>query len=253
MKNFNGITIKSRREIEIMREGGRRLSEIKHNLMSMVKEGVSAWEIEEEADKQIVRLGGRPSFKMVPGYHWATCINVNEGIVHGIPKKETVFKNGDLVSVDLGMFFEGFHTDTSFSLLIGKDKNKEEFLKAGKEALDLAIDNARAGKRIYHISKAIEDRLEKSGLNAVRSLFGHGIGKELHEEPQIPGFVYTEAQNTPEIKVGMVFAIEVIYVLGSEQLVIEKDGWTISTQDGKISALFEDTVAVTPQGPLVIT
>jgi methionyl aminopeptidase len=253
MKNFNDIPIKSKREIEIMQEGGKMLSEVKHNLMSLVKEGVSALDVDKEAEKQILKMGGKPSFKMVPGYNWTTCININDGVVHGIPKKEIVFKNGDVVSVDVGMYYKGFHTDTSFSLLLGKDPEKEEFLTVGKKALELAINNVRVGKRIFHISEAIESTLNKAGLRPVRSLFGHGVGRELHEEPQIPGFVYAAAQDTPEIKLGMVLAIEVIYVAGKEQLVLEKDGWTISTQDGKISALFEETVAVTPQGPLVIT
>jgi len=253
MKNFEGIPIKSKREIEIMQEGGKRLSEVKHILASRVREGVSAWEIEEEAEKQILKRGGTPSFKTVPGYSWATCINVNEGIVHGIPKKDVIFKKNDLVSVDLGLIYKGFHTDTSFSLVIGKEPLKEKFLEAGRKALSLAIDNARAGRRIFDISKAIEETLNKAGYRPVRSLFGHGVGRELHEEPQIPGFVYARREDTPEIKVGMVLAIEVIYVMGREQLVLEKDGWTISTADGKISALFEESVAVTPQGPLVIT
>ena len=253
MKNFEGIPIKSKREIEIMQEGGKRLSEVKQLLMSLVKEGVSAWEIEEEAERQILKRGGAPSFKMVPGYSWATCINVSQGVVHGIPRKDVIFKKNDLVSVDLGMFFKGFHTDTSFSLVIGRNHEKEKFLEIGRKALDLAIDNTRAGRRIFDISKAIEETLNKAGYRPVRSLFGHGVGRKLHEEPQIPGFVYARREDTPEIKVGMVLAIEVIYVMGREQLVLEKDGWTISTADGKISALFEETVAVTPQGPLVIT
>ena len=253
MKNFEGIPIKPKREIEIMQEGGKRLSEVKQLLMPLVKEGVSAWEIEKEAEKEILKRGGAPSFKMVPGYSWTTCINVNKGVVHGIPRKDIVFKKNDLVSVDLGMFFRGFHTDTSFSLVIGRNPEKEKFLEVGRKALDLAIDNTRAGRRIFDISKAIEETLNKAGYRPVRSLFGHGVGRKLHEEPQIPGFVYACREDTPEIKVGMVLAIEVIYVMGREQLVLEKDGWTISTADGKISALFEETVAVTPQGPLVIT
>lgn len=253
MKNFINIPIKSKREIEIIKEGGKRLSRVKRVLKSLIKKGVSAWEIDKEAEKQILKLGGKPSFKAVPGYSWATCVNVNSGIVHGIPKKEVVFEEGDLVSVDLGMLFGGFHTDTSFSILIGKNKEKEKFLQVGRKALDLAIQNTRVGNRIFDISETIETTLNKSGYRPARSLFGHGIGRSLHEEPQIPGFVYASYEDTPEIKLGMVFAIEVIYVMGNEKLVLEEDGWTISTADGKISALFEDTVVVTPQGPLVVT
>jgi methionyl aminopeptidase len=164
-----------------------------------------------------------------------------------------VFAEGDLVSVDLGMFYRGFHTDTSFSVLVGKDSQKEHFLEAGREAINKAISQARVGKPLGDISRAIETTLERQGYHPVTSLVGHGVGRELHEAPAIPCFTSGSAQEKMVLEPGMVLAIEVMYTLGSPELVTDSDGWTIRTQDGKISALFEETVAVTASGSLVLT
>lgn len=250
---MNKIEIKSDKEIEIMKKGGAKLKRIKNALKEKIAVGVSAWEIEKIANKTIDDEGGTASFKMVDGYKWATCINVNEGVVHGIPKKEVLFKENDIVSVDVGLYYMGFHTDTSFSVLVGNNQKRESFLQTGREALSKALKNAKSGKRIYDISEAIEKTLSKKSLNPVKSLVGHGVGKALHEEPQIPCFTVGKRGDSPEIKKGMVLAIEVMYTLGSPDLVLESDGWTISTRDGKISGLFEETVAVIKNGPLVIT
>lgn len=245
--------LKTKDEIAIMKEGGVKLAEIKDETKKLVKVGNNAYEVDKFVDDLITKKGGAASFKKVPGYYWATCINVNAGIVHGIPKKEMVFKKGDLVSVDMGVYFKGFHTDTSVSMGLGLTKEHQKFLDAGAEALALAIKQAKVGKRIHDISKAIQDTIEKKGYNPVKSLVGHGIGRQLHEEPQIPCFVYTTPENTPEILEGMTLAIEVMYTQGASELVQGQDGWTISTADGKISGLFEETVAVGAHGPLVLT
>jgi len=249
----NSIILKTPPEIKKMEEGGRKLASVKKQLMEKVGEGVGAAEIEDLADKLIKKEGGEPSFKMVPGYRWATCVNINEGIVHGIPKKEIVFKKGDIVSVDLGIKYQGFHTDTSITVAISPTKETKKFLKAGEEALQAAIKKAVPGNRIYDISKAIEKTLKKYNLNPVRVLVGHGIGQDLHEAPQIPGFTKGRREQTPEIKEGAVFAIEVIYTKGSPEISLDEDGWTIKTRDGKISGLFEETVAITSNGPIVLT
>lgn len=247
------IGVKTKKEIKIMAEGGRKLAEIKKKLGEEIREGVNAEEIEREAERLIARTGGTPSFKMVPGYTWATCINVNEGVVHGIPKKEIVFEKGDVVSVDLGLFYKGFHTDTSFTVGIGPDNKLKTFLNVGKSALRAAIRKAGVGKRVYDISNAIEEKVKWAGYNPIRALVGHGIGKDLHEEPQIPCFVKGERGKTPQIPEGAVLAIEVMYTKGKPDVQLAEDGWTIKTQDGKIAALFEETVAVTKNGPLVLT
>lgn len=255
------IIKKTPEEIGIMAEGGRRLSKVKESLEKKVKAGVSAIEIEILANKLIKKEGGEASFKMVPGYSWATCINLNSGLVHGIPKKEMVFKKGDLVSVDVGMLYKGFHTDTSVTVAIEADSEIQRFLSVGKRALNEAISKVRVGNYIYTISEAIEKILKAGGYSPIRALVGHGVGRKLHEEPQIPCFLpFDSAQGKPvriedsaKIEPGMVLAIEVMYAIGSPDVVQFDDGWTIATRDGKISGLFEETVAVTSEGPIVLT
>lgn len=249
----SGIELKTPQEIELMRQGGKRLFRVKKELKKAVVEGISAYEIELLAQKLIKKEGGEPSFMKVPGYKWATCVNVNEGIVHGIPKKTIVFKKGDVVSVDVGMFFKGFHTDTSFSVALSPTKEIEIFLSVGKFGLKAAIDQVQAGNKVYDLSKAMEEALTKHNLTPVRALVGHGVGKNLHEEPQIPCFTSGKRQNSPDLVVGMVLAIEIMYTTGNGNLVLEDDGWTIATHDGTISALFEDTVAITKNGPIILT
>lgn len=250
---FSKFQIKTPEEIEIMHEGGRKLGKVKKELAKVVKVGANAYDIDKLAEELILAAGGEPSFKKVAGYYWTTCINVNEGIVHGIPKKSIIFKKGDLVSVDVGMYYKGFHTDTSISVGLGLSPENQRFLEAGQEALNKAISKVKKGNRIYDISEAMEKTLTKHGYNPVKSLVGHGVGLELHEEPQVPCFTLGKATETPEIKEGMTLAIEVMYTLGGTDLVYEEDGWTIATADGKISGLFEETVAVTNHGPVILT
>jgi len=245
--------LKSPAEIKIMQEGGKKLAHVKKMLEENVQEGVSAFEIEELACKLIKKEGAEESFKKVPGYHWATCVNINEGIVHGIPKKEIIFQKGDIVSVDCGVYFKGFHTDTSFSKGIGLNSKGEKFLEVGKQALKKGLAKAKYGNRIYDISEAIESVLVSNNLSPVKVLVGHGVGRELHEDPQIYCYTFGKRENSPEIPDGAVLAVEVMYSEGTGDVGIEEDGWTISTSDDTISGLFEDTVAVTKKGSLVIT
>lgn len=247
------ISIKSEKEVKKMAEGGKKLARVKRALAEAIKPGVSAFDIEVLATRLIEKEGGRPSFKMVPGYSWATCVNINEGLVHGIPKKEVIFKKGDVVSVDVGMFYKGFHTDTSFTVGIDVDSHIKKFLQAGMLALKEAIKKAKPGGRIFDISEAIEARVKKGGYSPIRALVGHGVGKSLHEEPQIPCFVAGKRQESPEIMEGMTLAIEVMYAIGRPDVTLGSDGWTISMADAKISALFEETVAIQKRGPLVLT
>lgn len=251
---MNKISIKTPEELEIMSEGGKKLSFVKNELYKATKVGVSAAEIDSLAEKLILELGGKPSFKMVKGYSWSTCINVNSGIVHGIPHKSLIFKEGDLVSIDLGMYYKGFHTDTSISFDLNASKKVKDFLNAGKLALiegmnSIVVNNSY----IYDISYAIEKTIKKHGYKPVFDLTGHGIGKNLHENPYIPCFTEGVRTATAKIVSGMALAIEVMYVAGSPNLIKENDGWTIATEDGKISGLFEETVIVTNSGFKQIT
>lgn len=252
-KKTDRIITKTPDEIKIMTEGGKRLGRIKKRLAKMIKPGVSAQEVDGWAEKLIKRAEGQPSFKMVPGYSWATCVNVNDGIVHGIPDKKIVFKKGDIVSLDLGLFYKGFHTDTSFSLGVVPSQRQVEFLETGRLALKRGIEKAIPGNRVFDISKAIQSTLEANGVSPIRALVGHGIGQSLHEGPQIPCFVDGEKKESPKIREGLVLAIEVMYTEGKPEVVVNEDKWTISTKDGKIAGLFEETVAVTSNGPVVLT
>lgn len=247
------IDIKTDKQIQIMAEGGKILSAIRKKLVSKVAAGVSAMDIEDLAMDLIKKAGAEPSFTRVKDYKWATCISVNEQLVHGIPKKDTVFKRGDLVSIDVGVLYKGFNTDTSVTVGIDIDPQKQKFLEVGRRALNLAIKEARIGKYIYDISKAMETTLKNANFSPIRALVGHGVGKILHEDPQIPCFVPGDIKKSPRIVEGMVLAIEVMYALGSSDVELLEDGWTIGMRDGKISALFEETVAVTKSGPKVLT
>jgi methionyl aminopeptidase len=247
------IKIKTPEEVQIMIEGGKKLARVKNALAKAAQAGVTSMDIEELAEKLIKEEGAEGSFDKVPGYSWVTCVNVNEGLVHGIPSKDVVFKDGDLVSIDVGIYFKGFHTDTSISVGINLNPENEKFLKIGPIALERAISKARVGNYIYDISEAIESTIEGAGYTVVKALVGHGVGRELHEDPQIPCFVPGRIVDSPKIMPGMVIAIEVMYAQGSDKVQVLEDGWTIAMRDGKISGLFEDSVAVTEKGPKVLT
>lgn len=247
------ITIKSPAEISVMKEGGAKLGRIKTQLRDAIGVGENAQNIENLACKLIKEAGGVPSFKMVPGYHWATCINKNEGVVHGTPTKNVVFNKGDLISVDVGMYYKGYHSDTSFSLGLQPSVEVDRFLQTGAKALKQAIKAACPGNRIYDISRAIEDTITSDGYYPVKALVGHGIGKNLHEEPQIPCFTTGKREASLEIVEGMTLAIEVMYTMGETDLLVDNDGWTIKTRDAKIASLFEDSVAAAAGGSFVLT
>lgn len=247
------ITIKTPQELAIMQEGGAKLASIKEAIREMLAPGVIPLDIDKKAEELMLRAGGTPSFKTVKGYNWATCININEGVVHGIPSKNP-FQDGDLVKVDLGLFYQGLHTDTSFTCSLGKiDSEKKKFLEIGREALDKAIVQAKPGNRMSDISSNMQRVLEGAGYSPTRSLTGHGIGRELHEDPQVPCLWVGKGRGEHLVE-GLVLAIEAIYTLGSPELALSpEDNWTISTKDGKIAGYFEETVAITANGPLVLT
>lgn len=247
------IKIKTQEEIQIMLEGGKKLARVKKGLAGATKAGVSSMDIEKLAVKLIEEEGAKGSFNKVPGYSWVTCINVNDGLVHGIPSKDVVFKSGDIVSIDVGVFYKGFHTDTSISVGIDLIPEDKKFLNVGQMALERAIAKARVGNYVYDISSAIESVIEAHGYSTIKALVGHGVGRGLHEDPQIPCFVPGRISDSPKIEPGMVFAIEVMYAAGNDEVQILEDGWTIAMRDGKMSGLFEESVAISPKGPIVLT
>lgn len=228
-----------------MRKSGRIAGLALKKSLQAVKTGVTPLEIDKIAEKEIYRLGGDLSYKTVPGYHHATCITVNEQVVHGIPT-DRVIQAGDLVSIDLAVSFRGWHTDCAWSVLLGKDAEKEKFLKTGEEALWDGVAQAVEGNRVGDISSAIQTRVEGASLHMVRSLVGHGVGKSLHEPPEVPG--YGEKNTGPTLRKGMTLAIEVIYTKGTSDVTLSSDGWTYLAADGSWAGLFEMTVVVAPKG-----
>ncbi|KKU88822.1 MAG: Methionine aminopeptidase [Microgenomates group bacterium GW2011_GWF2_47_9] len=237
-----------------MKEGGAILGAVRSKLYSFVEVGVTPLEIEEKARALIKEYGGEPSFTKVPGYHHVTCVNLNSGIVHGLPVSDVPFVDGDLVTVDCGVYFKGFHTDAAFSKVVGTSTPaKDKFLAAGLASLKSALSVIKPGSRIGDISLATQTVLENAGYYPTRELTGHGIGRELHEEPMIPNLLSVPIESTPELVLGQTLAIENIYADVKPRLSLEKDGWTINVINGKLSAVFEETVQVTEGGCSILT
>lgn len=252
------ITYKTKEEIEIMAKGGIILGEILNKIVEKVKPGISTGELDSFADEQIRINKAQASFKTVRDYKWATCMCVNDVVVHGIPQNSEILKDGDILGIDIGLLYKGFHTDISTSRIVGKlkDKNVLDFLMTGKNALEEAIKLAIPGNYVYDISKSIQTNIQEKGYGIVRQLVGHGVGIKLHEDPQIPGWVQKgeKREESEGLKPGMTIAIEIIYTMGSEKIVYKnRDGWTIVTQDGNIAGLFEKTVAIEEHGVRIIT
>lgn len=241
-------------ELDLMRKSGKIAGSALKKAMDSIRVGASGLEIDKIVEEEIYKLGGDLSYKTVPGYKYATCVTINEGVVHGIPTGQK-FLDGDLVSVDLAVEFRGWHTDCAWTVLVGgqsdESKEKEKFLKIGEEALQDGIAQAIDGNRIGDISNAIQSKVESGGYSVVRSLIGHGVGKQLHEEPEVPG--YGKKGTGPVLKSGMTIAIEVIYAMGDYEVVLEKDGWTYSTKDRSLSGLFEMSVVVGKRKAEVLT
>lgn len=250
------ILLKTPDEIQIMAEGGKILGEVIDRTFEKIKSGISTFEIDTEIDRGIEKSGAKPSFKMVEGYRHASCVGLNSEVVHSIPNKDKIVKNGDILKIDAGVFWKGFHTDSSWSVKLGNGKNgfvEDIFLATGKKALKEAIKQAKIGNFVGNISSKIQEVVEQGGYSPVKVLTGHGVGRNLHEEPFIPCFLKEGVGKTPKLTKGMTLAIEVIYNQGSAEVVLENDDWTISTGDGKISGLFELTVAITENEPLILT
>lgn len=237
-------------ELNLMRKSGVIAAKALEAGIKGIKPGVSGLDIDKIVTKTIYDNGGDLSYKTVPGYKYATCITINEGVVHGLPN-DRKFINGDLVSVDLAVMYKGWHTDCAWSILIGKDTEKEKFLKTGELALRDALKQAIEGNRIGDISNAIQTRIEGAGYSVVRSLVGHGVGRSLHEDPEIPG--YGQKNSGPLLKAGMTLAIEVIYAAGSPDVEIAEDKWTFETVDKSWGGLFEMTVIVGKKEAEVLT
>jgi len=245
------IIYKTEEEIEIIKEGAQILGKAHAEIAKMVKEGVRTKDLDKVAFEFISDHNGHPSFKGFNGFPYALCISVNENVVHGFPG-EYQLKNGDIVSIDCGVYYKGFHSDSAYTYPIGEvDEEIMKLLRVTKESLYIGIDQAKKGNRIGDIGFAIQRHVEKFGYTIIRELVGHGVGKDLHENPEVPN--YGKRGKGVKLKEGMVIAIEPMVNLGRRNVLQEDDGWTIRTKDRKPSAHYEHTVAITSNGPEVIT
>ena len=246
------IILKSKREIEIMRKGGTILYNILCDLLKEVKEGVESSYIDILAEKLMESYNVKPAFKGYRGYPYSVCVSINDEVIHGFPIKEKVFKEGDVVSIDIGIIYKGYYSDMAYTVPVGDvDDKKRKLLETGEKILFQGISEVIIGNRIGNISNAIETNALKNGYSVVKDFIGHGIGRKLHEEPEVPNF--GSKDNGPILKDGMVIAIEPMICMGKGEVYVTNDGWTVKTKDREISVHFEHTVAITENGPLILT
>jgi methionyl aminopeptidase len=245
------IPIKTCQEIDKMRQGGRILSKIMAELAAMVSDGLTTAELDQATQRLIRSFGVRPAFKGYHGYPAYICVSVNEEVVHGIPGPRRL-REGDIVSIDIGIEHGGFFVDMAETFPVGKiDVKRRRLIETAKTSLEEAIKVFHDGQRLVDISRAVQGYVEAQGFSVVRDFVGHGIGRELHEEPQILNYVTKE--ESPVLRAGMVFAIEPMINAGTWEVKVLADGWTAVTKDREPSAHFEHTVALTQDGPVVLT
>jgi methionyl aminopeptidase len=246
------IMIKTPHEIEKMRLSGRVLAQVHEAIRPLVLAGATTMDLERAANAKIDSFGAKAAFKGYHGFPAALCTSLNEQVVHGMPSEKTVLKDGDILSIDCGVIVDGFYSDAAVTYAIGKPSAKtRKLLDVTKASLEAAIQEAVPGGRLGDISAAVQEMCEAEGFGVVREFVGHGIGKTMHEDPQVPNFG-TRGKG-PRLKPGMVLAIEPMINAGGPEVKVLKDGWTAVTLDGSYSAHFEHTVAITKDGPLVLT
>lgn len=247
------IQLKSPREIEIMAQGGRILGATVEMLRREVRPGMSTWELDEMAESFIrSHPGATPSFKGLYGFPGSVCASINEEIVHGIPSRKRVLEDGDIISIDVGVKFDGYHTDSATTVPVGAvPAESQRLMDVTRQALDAGVDAARPGNHIGDIGAAIQAVVEASGFSIVRDLVGHGIGVAFHEEPQVPN--YGKPRRGTKLVPGLTIAIEPMVNAGGAATRTMPDRWTVVTVDGSRSAHFEHTVAITETGPRVLT
>ena len=245
------IIIKSPREIEQLKKSNAIVAEVFEKLKGMVSPGITTKELDQVAEEYILSKGGHPAFKGYKGFPATLCISINEEVVHGIPGQRRL-KEGDIVSLDVGVDFVGYFGDAAITFPVGEvDPEAKRLLEVTEKALSLGIEKAKAGNRLFDISNAIQSWVESHGFSVVRDFVGHGIGRDLHEEPQIPNF--GSPHQGPRLEKGMVFALEPMVNEGTYEVKILSDGWTVITADGKRSAHFEHTIAITAKGAEILS
>lgn len=253
------INIKNEKEIELMRESARVLKLVLKAIEKEIKPGVTTMHLNNVAEKVMRDNGATPSFKGVPcpyrggrDYEWAICTSVNDEVIHGIPSDDVVLKEGDIVCVDLGTYKNGWHSDAGRTFGVGKiSKEAERLIKVTKDAFFYAVDKAVEGNRVGDISHAVQEFVEKNGFTLVREFQGHGIGQEMHEDPGIPNI--GRKGTGPRLKRGMAIAVEPMVCMGDPDIYVKEDLWTIATEDGKLTAYYENTLVITDKEPEILT
>lgn len=246
------VTIKSEREIELMREAGRILATVHEELKKMIQPGVSTLDIDKKADELIRSYDCIPSFLNYNGFPASVCVSINEQVVHGIPNKNIFLKEGDIVSLDAGVIYKGYQSDAARTWAVGEvSEEAKKLIKVTQESFYEGIKFAKAGNHLHEISAAIQDYVESFGFSVVRDLVGHGIGTEMHEEPQIPNF--RQKRRGIKLEPGMTLAIEPMVNAGRYDVYWEDDDWTVVTDDGSLSAHYENTILITDGEPEILS
>jgi methionyl aminopeptidase len=246
------IVIKTPDEISIMLEANQIVSVILTNLQKSIDIGITTWELDKIAEDLCLRLHAVPAFKGYKGFPGSLCLSINEEVVHGIPSRKKKLRKGDIISIDFGVLFKGYFGDSAITCPVGSiGEDVAKLVTVTKESLNRGIEKVVVGNRIGDISKAIQGYVEENGFSVVRQFVGHGIGTALHEAPEIPNFY--QGERTARLLRGMVFAIEPMVNMGTHKVKVLRDGWTVITSDKKPSAHFEHSVAVTENGPLILS
>ncbi len=246
------IVLKTSRELSIMRKAGKISQTALRLAGEAVQPGTSTWELDKIVHSYITKMGATPSFLHYNGFPASACISVNDVVIHGIPKKETILKRGDIVSIDVGACYKGFHGDNAWTFPCGEiSREAQALLDATEQALFKAIEQARPGNRLGDIGSTVQGYVEARNYSVVREFVGHGVGAKLHEDPSVPN--YGTSGRGVRLQAGMTIAIEPMINLGRKEIEVLKDGWTTVTRDHSLSAHFEHTVAITPDGPVILT
>lgn len=246
------VTIKSQREIELMRESCRLLSIVHDEMGKAVKPGMSTFQIDKIGEDIIRSFGCIPNFKNYNGFPAAVCVSVNEEVVHGIPSKKKILREGDIVSLDAGLIYKGYHSDAARTHAVGEISNEaKKLIEVTKQSFFEGIKFAKAGCHLHEISAAIGDYAESFGFGVVRDLVGHGIGTNLHEDPQVPNF--RQKRRGLRLQAGMTLAIEPMINAGTYEVRILDDDWTVVSKDGSLSAHYENTILITDGEPEILT
>lgn len=245
------ISIKTKDQLEMMREAGKILAQTLKSASEAIKPGVTTSSIDKLVEDNILAAGAKPAFKGYRGYPASSCISIDDEVVHGIPGSRK-FQEGELVAIDIGVVYKGWHADSAATFPVGEISSaKKKLIDVTRESLERGIEKVHDGVKLGEISVAIQNHAESNGFSVVRELVGHGIGQSMHEEPQVPN--YGEANEGPTLRAGMAIAIEPMVNAGEMDVNTKSDGWTVVTADGQPSAHFEHTIAVTESGAEILT